>query len=660
MLTRSGLEGTDRTFRNDIGAKIMTKAVLLSSSTALALLALPALTAAPCWAAPGQHEATQVAKPSQEDQLAAQLRQHLSQASRTHPRLFLDPSGVQALEKRIAKSTELGTAAEAIIAAADRVMSAEPATRTMTGRRLLHVSRLVLTRVTHLSLGYLLTGKPDYAERAAREMLAAAAFSDWNPSHFLDVAEMTAALAIGYDWCHDALDEATRTRIRQAIVEHGLRPSLKGGWWVRTTNNWNQVCHGGLSLGALAIHEHHAELAARILTRAVRNLPRAMHEYAPDGAYPEGPGYWRYGTTYNVIALAALRSALGTDFGLSKQPGFLESSTYYLHMTGPTGLFFNYSDCGSRGGVSAAMYWFARERGDTSLLWRERELLRSKLARFKSSGKAGLGELPFVLLWAPPLNQVEEPSQLSFSAQGPTPVAAIRSGWSKNASYIAIKGGSPSANHAHMDVGSFVIDALGTRWASDLGMQSYHSLESKGIRLWGRDQKAQRWTVFRLSTYAHNVPVVDGKQQRVKGHARLSFDPKLSVASVDLSPVYAGQLKSAQRRAQLLPDGSIVILDKLEAPADRNVSARWALLTRAEIEIQEDGVALLKRDGKRMLFRVEAIDAPRAVQLRIYDTAKPRKAYDYPNPGTRMLGFEITLPATQSQALRITLSPRAK
>ena len=31
-------------------------------------------------------------------------------------------------------------------------------------------------------------------------MLTAARFEDWNPSHFLDVAEMTFALAIGYDW----------------------------------------------------------------------------------------------------------------------------------------------------------------------------------------------------------------------------------------------------------------------------------------------------------------------------------------------------------------------------------------------------------------------------------------------------------------------------
>ncbi len=34
--------------------------------------------------------------------------------------------------------------------------------------------------------------------------------------------------------------------------------------------------------------------------------------------YPEGPTYWGYGTTYQVILLAALKSALGD--GLESQP----------------------------------------------------------------------------------------------------------------------------------------------------------------------------------------------------------------------------------------------------------------------------------------------------------------------------------------------------
>jgi hypothetical protein len=48
-------------------------------------------------------------------------------------------------------------------------------------------------------------------------MLAVAAFADWNPSHFLDTAEMTAGLALGYDWFAD-LSAATRATVRQAMI----------------------------------------------------------------------------------------------------------------------------------------------------------------------------------------------------------------------------------------------------------------------------------------------------------------------------------------------------------------------------------------------------------------------------------------------------------
>ena len=66
-------------------------------------------------------------------------------------------------------------------------------------------------------------------------MLAAARFNDWNPSHFLDVGEMTFALAIGYDWLFDQLDEPSRKEIRTAIVEKGLKIPFetKFNSWVR-------------------------------------------------------------------------------------------------------------------------------------------------------------------------------------------------------------------------------------------------------------------------------------------------------------------------------------------------------------------------------------------------------------------------------------------
>lgn len=61
---------------------------------------------------------------------------------------------------------------------------------------------------------------------------------------------------------------------------------------------------------------------------------------------------------------------MGTDFGLSAQPGFLATADYYLHVIGPSGYYFNYSDAGRGGpGASPAMFWFAARRHQPYLLW---------------------------------------------------------------------------------------------------------------------------------------------------------------------------------------------------------------------------------------------------------------------------------------------------
>ena len=192
-------------------------------------------------------------------------------------------------------------------------------------------------------------------------MLAVAGFTDWNPSHFLDVAEMTFALAIGYDWLYHQLDEASRKTIRAAIIQKGvvlpLETRHKG--WVKSRNNWGQVCHGGLTAGALAVMEDAPDLTARTVHNAVHNVTHAMAAYAPHGSYPEGPGYWAYGTSYNVLLIGVLESVLGTDFGLTRAPGFSETGQYPALACGPSGLFFNYADGGASRGPQPVRYWFA-------------------------------------------------------------------------------------------------------------------------------------------------------------------------------------------------------------------------------------------------------------------------------------------------------------
>jgi len=181
----------------------------------------------------------------------------------------------------------------------------------------------------------------------------------------------------------------------------GIEESRKGNqWWLTSENNWNQVCNAGMVYGALAIHEDYPDLAREIIDRAFESLPIAMEAYIPDGVYPEGYGYWGYGTTFNVLFLSAVEKELGTDRGLASTPGFLKTGHFLKHMVTPTGGNFTWSDCGPGVNLKPAMFWFAEKTGDPSVLWSEKQILEQKsFSSFKVSRLRTLPRLMSISGW---------------------------------------------------------------------------------------------------------------------------------------------------------------------------------------------------------------------------------------------------------------------
>jgi hypothetical protein len=301
------------------------------------------------------------------------------------------------------------------------------------------------------------------------------------------------------------------------------------------------------------------------------------------------------------------------------------------------------------------MFWFAAQRGEPYLLWSEWPKIEA--AGTRPSERFTRGRLaPFLLLWmAPNQPAPTRPTALSWTGHGKNPVAFHRSAWTADASFVAIKGGSPSTSHAHMDVGAFVMDADGLRWADDLGRQDYHSLEEKGVgQLWVKAQDAGRWKVFRLRAASHNVLMVDGQNQRVEGMAKI-VTAKTGRTVVDTSPVYEGQLAQARRGVALHPDRSVRVQDEITA-LPRTTTVRWAMVTHAEVEIEGPGRATLSQAGKTLGFRVLS---PAGAVVQVYPTDPPPNAFDARNEGTRMIGFEMRVPAGHSERLVVQLVPQS-
>lgn len=570
-----------------------------------------------------------------------------------HPRLLLKEGEEKNIKIALQKSPVLQAFHKRIIDYCDETLKEIPVERIKTGKRLLEVSRITLKRVFYLSYAYRITGEKKYFQRAEKEMLAAASFVDWNPSHFLDASEMSFGLAIGYDWLFKELSLNSRKIIRQAIVEKAIEASkTKDASFYKSKTNWNQVCNGGLVCSALAIYEEEPEKAKNIIDKALQTVPLALESYAPDGGYPEGFGYWTYGTTYQVMLNDALESALGNDAGLSNYPGFLQSAKFIQYMTAPTGNCFNFSDASPKAYGNIIMFWFAHKTNDPSLLWLEKKYLNDANLEFGEYLEERF--LPCLLIFASRinLNKVTSPKGNIWCNRGKTPVYIYRSGWnSKNDTYLGIKGGTASTSHAHMDAGSFIYEQAGVRWAMDLGMQDYYSLESKGVDLWDIKQQSQRWNVFRIGSSVHNTLTINGQNHQVNGFAELTHlngNTKNKGINVDLTSTLGQAVHQATRTIILAPDNTLEVTDYIENNDSTSI-IRWTMCTPTTPIIIDNQTIILTQENKQLSLK---IDSPRKVNVHIWDNIPPHD-YDYRNPGTCRVGYDIALNPKEKITIKV-------
>ena len=402
-------------------------------------------------------------------------------------------------------------------------------------------------------------------------------------SHFLDVAEMTNACGIGYDWIYPRLSAEERITIRTAIIDKGLKPALeayrKKAFWTDCNMNWGQVCGGGLTCGALAIADEEPALAKQILQLTYHTLAKPMAQFAPDGGWDEGPGYWNYATSYNVFYLSAVNTALGTDFGLANDSGFADTALFHVHMTGPIGKVFNFADAGDGMEAAPQMFWLAKRFNRPEFAAWERA---------NSVKRMGI----FHLLWFDADGAWPPKEQLPLAAVFKrTNVGAMRSSWTdRNAWYVGFKGGDNAANHSHLDLGSFVLDAMGQRWAVDLGPDDYNLPGYFG---------KQRFGYYRLSTRGHNTITVDGANQNTKARAEIiSFvnQPNRMAAVIDLSAAYPGG--SVLRGICMLDQKRVLVQDQVRLNQREPIPFEWNFHTPAKVVLDGKHATLSLGDAK--------------------------------------------------------------
>lgn len=639
-----------------------------------------------------------------------------------HPRLLMRAGE----EPQVVADSEFAKADSVIRAFSDAVLDEPPVTRAFIGRRLLHTSREALKRIFWLGYTYRVHGGDAYARRAIDEMLAVSAFSDWNPAHFLDVGEMTMAVAIGYDWLYDEMTPDQRATVARAIIDKGLKPAGNeaDAWFYRSEINWNSVCNAGMVYGALAVWEEDPDYCRSMLEKSLESNKLAYKAYE-GGGYPEGYNYWGYGTSFQIMLEAAVESAFppitenhpiqtfntGTNtfepdsipFSYAYTTGnvthdFLASSEFVRFTSTPAGNCYSFSDSYRRANGQYMQAWMLTRTGDPSLLYPEIRIMED--TGYRRLCEERLFPMFLISLSRAPGFEISPPEGHYYQCDGTTPIFVYRSGWtSRTDDYLGVKGGLTMSSHSHCDQGSFYFESDGIAWATDLGMQDYNSLETVGVDLWDMLQDSERWTVFRIGPFSHNILTVNGEVPKVNGvvHFRRTFTPDLpspttpAGAELDLTHLYDGFSHYVRK---VLYDGALLeIVDTIQA-ADTTCAVRWAMCSEAEATLLGDRV-LLHADGKQRILSA-TVSSPAAgsasspasesashsasasrIATRTpvltphlwpttFDPSTPDvdgmqhlHPTDVPNPGTSLVGYTLTLQPRQKVTLRVVLSPGA-
>ncbi len=462
--------------------------------------------------------------------------------------------------------------------------------------------------IHNLCLAYHLTGNERYAARTWKFIENICKLDNWNPPGYLDVGELGYIVAVGYDWLYDTYTQEQRKFIEENLYEKCVNLTrrlyyneLEGnidlyytGWW-DSEANWNAVCNGGTMNAAIAIFDKYPEVASDMIENANRALEYMMPTYYPEGAWPEGGGYWSYALGYVIRTIETFRNAFGTDFNLAKTPGLDNTGWYGTYLSGSTG-WISIGDAGASFSNNPYIMWCATEYQDSLLL-------KARMIEFDQFGyEGGYNEM---LYYDPSLAAGSLEMPLDTFMKG-MEVIALREAWYDwGTTFVGASGGSSHRGHGHHDLGSFQIDMAGERFITELGAENYNA---SGYFA------ANRYAFYRSRAEGHNMYVINYEDSTdyfgiVKGSSSygelLVSKPRGSIAKMDLTEPYAPWVTKAIRGYMLSDDRrTVTVRDEIDL-IEPNSEVIYSLHTKAKVESIEGGQAVLSLNGKKMLITIE-------------------------------------------------------
>ncbi len=571
---------------------------------------------------------------------------YLSKVLKTRPRLIHADPGWARLKGYNASDPVFAKMMANLKAAGEKLLETPELTRVFGEQRgTVTPGSKAMYRIATLGALKFLDGDPRWEERAVREMIAItdpATFQNW----YVDEPEVTAdfliAASLGYDYFRNAFTAKQLSDVKLYMVQKGidaLAARLKGDPIPQTARGQSagtesapkpkaapakpnskkqddaeadaehMIMASALIMSAICLADDDPSAARQAIDGAAKIFGKGMTHFAPAGIWPEGMEAGEEVLDYAIMVLQTLKSNMGGDFGFSLLEGIPQAGLARLHLVGPTGALFNYGDSAatnlSRPWVST---WLAGQHGNFG-------------QKALTAGSAPGAESAFLNLAGHVMYYNEHAAgdgkadTLDYGFVGGQ-LATLRTAWDRNALYVAMKGGDNNISTAQLDLGSFILDAAGKRWAIELGAES--------DRAPGFDPKAtdrsKRYQLYVEGTPGQNTLEIGQEEDAPaakKGSptpnpvisTNQSFDAKaqtlfikstaeVGMAAFDLKEAYSKATKEAIRGIMLVrgPKPYVILQDDLVIK--NNTPVTWKMHTRAEISVDGKSATLTDKEQK--------------------------------------------------------------
>ena len=534
-------------------------------------------------------------------------------ASEAHPRIVMDADMCAQIKENYKNNVTVKAWGDEIIASADAMLKQEAPKYQISGsNNILEVSREVLKRAETISMAYVLTKEQKYVDALYKVYYAAGEFPNWDHKHFLDTAELINAFAIGYDWMYDAWTDDQRTYIESTMYNMGLRVGLEAytgkipgyyTWWAYSDMNWNVVCNGSITNGALALLDNKLYKAdsLRAAEIGIRGVEVMLDSFYPSGAWSEGPMYWGYTMSYVSYMLSSLDATFGTDFNLSNAPALDKTLNYYLATDGPVGMNNFHDTQGTDHMTSQPLMWLSYKYDMPGAM----NIRKSNI----ETGSSGL-TVRDVIFYNPNEATANQDYTLDYYMEETELVSLRESFEDFESTWISYHAGASERSHSHLDTGTYVVHMLGERWAIDLGSDNY-------------DLDNYRYGSYRTRTESHNLYVINPQKdsetyfgQNIRDEngeiifVKAGIDEskaKGAYSVIDLTECYRRDVTSAMRGYMLGDDRrSVVIRDEITfKEADNEFYWFNNIPAGTTWEILDDKTIILTQNGQMVKFMIE-------------------------------------------------------